>query len=270
MRRGTAARDISKRIAIPERAIIMSSEGITRRGFVEAVGISAGAASVLGAPAIGKGASANDKIRLGLIGAGSRGNQLLDSFLPQTDVEIVAVADVDDRHAGETAERVKKEKGNTPETARDYRAMLDRKDIDAVIIATPDHWHALPAIHAVLAGKDVYVEKPVGHNVAEGQAMIRAARKTNKIMAVGTQQRSSIALPEGRRDRPLGQARQGLLGPDLELREHQPDRHGQVPRQRGPLAASTTTAGSAPRPSGRSTRTASTCSSAGSSTTPAA
>ena len=60
-----------------------------------------------------------------------------------------------------------------------------------MIIATPDHWHALPAIHAVLAGKDVYVEKPVGHNVAEGQAMIRAARKTNKIMAVGTQQRSS-------------------------------------------------------------------------------
>ena len=69
--------------------------------------------------------------------------------------------------------------------------MLDRKDIDAVIIATPDHWHALPAIQAVLAGKDVYVEKPVGHNVAEGQAMITAARKYDKIMAVGTQQRSS-------------------------------------------------------------------------------
>ena len=69
--------------------------------------------------------------------------------------------------------------------------MLDRKDVDAVIIATPDHWHALPAIQAVLAGKDVYVEKPVAHNVAEGQAMLRAARKTNKIMAVGTQQRSS-------------------------------------------------------------------------------
>ena len=69
--------------------------------------------------------------------------------------------------------------------------MLDRKDVDGVIIATPDHWHALPAIQAVLAGKDVYVEKPVAHNVAEGQAMLRAARKTNKIMAVGTQQRSS-------------------------------------------------------------------------------
>jgi predicted dehydrogenase len=169
----------------------MSSDGITRRDFVESVGVSAGAASILGAPAILKAGSANDRIRLGIIGAGSRGGQLLDSFLPQQDVELVAIADVDDHHAGETADRVKKSKGNTPDTARDYRAMLDRRDLDGVIIATPDHWHALPAIHAVMAGKDVYVEKPVGHNVAEGKAMIAAARKHNKIMAVGTQQRSS-------------------------------------------------------------------------------
>ena len=117
----------------------MSSEGMTRRGFVEAVGISAGAASVLGAPAIGKSASANDKVRLGIIGAGSRGGQLLDSFLPQTDVELVAVADVDDRHAGETAERVKKEKGNTPETARDYRV-----DARPQGRRRGDHRHARP------------------------------------------------------------------------------------------------------------------------------
>jgi predicted dehydrogenase len=169
----------------------MATDRITRRDFVETVGISAGAATLLGAPGLSSASSANEKVRLALIGAGSRGNQLLDSFLPVKEVEIVAVVDVDDRHAGETAERIKKAKGTLPPTARDYRAMLDRKDVDAVIIATPDHWHALPAIHAVLAGKDVYVEKPVGHNIAEGQAMIRAARKTNKIMAVGTQQRSS-------------------------------------------------------------------------------
>jgi predicted dehydrogenase len=169
----------------------MASDRLTRRDFVEAVGFSAGASSLLGAPALAVGGAASERIRLVLIGAGSRGNQLLDSFLPHPDVEVVAIADVDDRHAGETADRVKKEKGNTPETARDYRGMLDRKDVDAVIIATPDHWHALPSIEAVLAGKDVYVEKPVAHNVAEGQAMLRAARKTNKIMAVGTQQRSS-------------------------------------------------------------------------------
>ena len=101
----------------------MSSSGMTRRGFVETVGMTAGAASVLGAPAIGRAGSANEKLRLGLIGAGSRGGQLLDSFLPQKDVEIVAIADVDDRHAGETADRVKKEKGNTPDTTRDYRVI---------------------------------------------------------------------------------------------------------------------------------------------------
>jgi predicted dehydrogenase len=169
----------------------MKASRITRRNFVEAIGVSAGAATVLGAAALAHAPSANEKIQLGLIGAGSRGNQLLDSFLRQHDVEIVAIADVDDRHAGEACERIKKEKGNIPHTARDYRAMLDRKELDAVIIATPDHWHALPSIQAVMAGKDVYVEKPVAHNVAEGQAMLRAARKTGKIMAVGTQQRSS-------------------------------------------------------------------------------
>jgi len=166
------------------------SQLVTRRSFGGAVA-AASTGAILAAPALARDGSAAERVRLGIIGAGSRGNQLLDSFLPLKEVEVVAVADVDDHHAGETAERIKKAKGNDPSVARDYRAMLDRKDLDGVIIATPDHWHALPAIHAVLAGKDVYVEKPVGHNVAEGQAMIKAARKTRRIMAVGTQQRSS-------------------------------------------------------------------------------
>ena len=168
----------------------MASEPITRRGFVGAMGASAGSATLLAARA-GTAAGATDKVRLGLIGAGSRGNQLLGTFLGEREADFVAIADVDDRHAAETAERIKKERGNTPTTSRDYRAILDNPNIDAVVIATHDHWHALPAIHAVLAGKDVYVEKPVGHNIAEGQAMIKAARKTKKVMAVGTQQRSS-------------------------------------------------------------------------------
>jgi predicted dehydrogenase len=135
----------------------------------------------------------SDKVRLGLIGAGSRGNQLLDTFLgrKQTDYEFVAIADVDDHHAGETADKIEKKNDHRPKTMRDYRAILDDKDVDAVVIATPDHWHATPTIHACQAGKDVYVEKPVGHNVAEGQAMIKAARKYNRVVAVGTQQRSS-------------------------------------------------------------------------------
>jgi predicted dehydrogenase len=169
----------------------MSTDGITRRGFVGAVGATASASALFAAPAVAAGPPASEKVRLVLIGAGSRGNQLLDSFLPRPEAEIVGIVDVDDHQAGKTVNRIKKDKGHTPDSARDYRHMLDRKDVDGVIIATPDHWHALPAIQAVLAGKDVYVEKPVAHNVAEGQAMLRAARKTNRIMAVGTQQRSS-------------------------------------------------------------------------------
>ena len=165
----------------------MASDRITRRGFVE----SSAALAALAATGVTASAAPNDKVRLALIGAGSRGNQLLGSFLPRSEVDFVAVVDVDDRHATETAEGIKRAKKHDVKTARDYREVLDDPNVDAVVIATPDHWHALPAIHAVMAGKDVYVEKPVGHNVAEGQAMIRAARKYNKVMAVGTQQRSS-------------------------------------------------------------------------------
>jgi len=183
----------------------MATDRLTRRGFVGAVGATAGSAAVLGLST--PGVAANDKVRLGVIGSGSRGMQLLETFLARPDVDIVAVADVDDRHSSQCADRVKTKNGNKPTTGRDYHAILDNKDVDAVIIATPDHWHALPAIEAVLAGKDVYVEKPVAHNVAEGQAMIRAARKTNKIMAVGTQQRSSSHFQEA-----VETVRSGKLG----------------------------------------------------------
>jgi predicted dehydrogenase len=121
---------------------------------------------------------------------------VLKTFLENDEVDVVSVVDVDDQHASETADTIEKKRKERPKTSREYREALDDKTIDAVIIATPDHWHALPAIQAVMAGKDVYVEKPVGHNVAEGQAMIRAARKYNKVMAVGTQQRSASHFQE--------------------------------------------------------------------------
>jgi predicted dehydrogenase len=168
---------------------------ITRRGFVGGLGAGAGAAALLGGSTQARTArrvrGANDQVRLGLIGAGSRGNQLLDGFFGRDDVVFVHVADVDDKHAGETADRIEKKCGERPRTDRDYRAMLDRDDLDAVVIATPDHWHAHPTIHACQAGKDVYVEKPLAHNVAEGRAMVEAARKYKRVVAVGTQQRSS-------------------------------------------------------------------------------
>src|SRR5262249_44525603 len=131
-----------------QRGDLMSSDQLSRRGFVGAVGAGGAAAWAVstGKAAVG----ANDRVRLGLIGAGSRGGQLLDTFLRQEDAQVVSVCDVDDKHAQETAERIKKhdKTDDAPKTARDYRELLDNKDVDAVIIATPDHWHALPAIHA--------------------------------------------------------------------------------------------------------------------------
>ncbi|MDB5350800.1 MAG: putative dehydrogenase [Planctomycetota bacterium] len=172
----------------------MSNDSISRRDFVGAVAATTGAAALATAPGLASGrpVAAADKVRLAIIGAGGRGNQLLDHYLKRKDCEFLYVIDVDDKHAAETADRIaRSQDGKKPETGRDYRKALDDKNVDAVVIATPDHWHAIPTIHACQAGKDVYCEKPVAHNVAEGQAMLKAARKYNRVVAIGTQQRSS-------------------------------------------------------------------------------
>ena len=133
---------------------------------------------------------------------------MLDPFLRNEEVEIVAVADVDDSQAAKAADTIaEKRDGRKPTTMRDYRAILDDPSINAVIIATPDHWHAQPTIQACQAGKDVYVEKPVAHNVLEGRAMVEAARKYNRVVAVGTQQRSSENFQKA-----VEAVRSGVLG----------------------------------------------------------
>ena len=120
---------------------------------------------------------------MGYIGVGRRGRQLM--HLPP-DAQIVAMADVDRRRA----ELVAKARGCRAYT--DYRRLLDAKEVDAVVVATPDHWHALPSIHACQAGKDLYCEKPLGLTVREGRAMVQAARKYQRVFQVGTQRRSSL------------------------------------------------------------------------------
>ncbi len=124
----------------------------------------------------------NDQIGVGYIGVGRRGQQLM--HLPP-EGKIVAVADIDQRRADLLAS-ARKCRGYT-----DYRSMLEAKDVDAVVVATPDHWHALPSIHACQAGKDVYCEKPLTLTVREGQVMVEAARKHERVFQVGTQRRSS-------------------------------------------------------------------------------
>jgi predicted dehydrogenase len=132
---------------------------------------------------------ANSQIRLGLIGCGSRGSRNLLLLLKEQ-AECVALADPDDSHSGATADKVFEAQAKRPAVSRDFRRLLDRKDIDAVLVSTPDHWHAICAMEACQAGKDVFVEKPVSHNIVEGRAMVKAARKYNRLMFIGTQQRS--------------------------------------------------------------------------------
>jgi predicted dehydrogenase len=151
--------------------------------------------------AAAQGAGADDRIGVGVIGCGGMGRMDLIDFQRQAEVEIRAVCDVY-RPNAETAAKLVNGK---PDLYNDYRRVLDRKDIDAVIVATPDHWHPLITVQACDAGKDVYVEKPISHNVREGRLMVEAARRNNRVVQVGIQQRSgahfqraAAAVREGR------------------------------------------------------------------------
>jgi len=158
---------------------------LTRRQFVAASSktLALGAA-LAGSPAINV-LGANEKIHLGFIGVGSRGFDHFKQFQAMSDVELVAAADA-------ARPKLDRAKAAAPHlrTYSDYRLLLESKDVDAVVVSSPDHWHAIHTIHACQAGKDVYVEKPLGHNIREGRAMVRAARKYHRVVQLGTQQRS--------------------------------------------------------------------------------
>lgn len=137
---------------------------------------------------------ANDKIRVGVIGCKGMGWSDTKSFLKMPQVQIVALCDVDNNVLTERNADLEKLTGKKAATYGDYRKLLEDKDIDAVIIGTPDHWHALPMIHACEVGKDVYVEKPVGRTIEECNVMLAAARKYNRVVQVGQWQLPTILI----------------------------------------------------------------------------
>jgi predicted dehydrogenase len=151
--------------------------------------------------------------RVGLIGAGWYGKCDLFRLIQVAPVEVVSVCDVDRQMLSRAAELIaqRQRSGKTPRTFADYREMLRQKDLDIVLIATPDHWHALPMIEAVKAGADVYVQKPISVDVIEGQSMLAAARKYGRVVQVGTQRRSTPHLIEAR-DRYLREGKLGKIG----------------------------------------------------------
>jgi predicted dehydrogenase len=135
---------------------------------------------------------ANDRVVVGLIGCGGRGRYVARLMREAPGVEFGAVCDVYEKNAAAAREWA----GPSARVYQDFRKLLEQKDIDAVQISTPDHWHAIPTVLACEAGKDVYVEKPLAHNVHEGRAMVNAARRYNRIVQAGTQQRSATHFPE--------------------------------------------------------------------------
>ena len=139
--------------------------------------------------------------RVGLIGTGWYGKSDLFRLLQVAPVEIVSLCDVDSKMVADAADmsQARQKSSNRPRVYGDYRKMLAEKDLDIVLIATPDHWHALPMIEAVKAGADVYVQKPISVDVIEGQAMLAAARKYNRVVQVGTQRRSTPHLVDAKK-----------------------------------------------------------------------
>jgi len=168
---------------------------MNRRQFIKT---SAAASVVFSAVPILGADSPTKKYRTALIGCGWWGNNILGEAMASGACKIVALCDVDGRFLSKTVERVKKEAGDTPNQYKDYRELLAEEKPEIVIVATPDHWHPLITIAAVQAGAHVYVEKPIGHTIREGRAMVNAARKYNCVVQVGTHRRVSPHNVSGR------------------------------------------------------------------------
>ncbi|HEV3162928.1 MAG TPA: Gfo/Idh/MocA family oxidoreductase [Isosphaeraceae bacterium] len=168
---------------------------LTRRDFAKA---SVAAGAVLSVPNVLAAAKASKKYKTALVGTGWWGMNILREAIRSDECETVAMCDVDDNQLEPALSEVGKLTSDTPKRYKDFRELLEREKPEIVIVATPDHWHPLIAIAAVKSGAHVYVEKPIGHTVYEGRAMVKAARDTNKVMQVGTHRRVSPHNVSGR------------------------------------------------------------------------
>ena len=191
--------------------MLNDAPAVSRRDFLKTSAAAAAggtiAVEISGAPAIQKGPGANDKIRVGFIGVGNRGSQLLEGFMAQKDCQVAALCDVYEPYLNrdraqvdpgilqslgeDRIPRMGERFDPPPARHKDFRRLLEQKDIDAVVIATPDHWHAIQTIAALEAGKDVYVEKPLTVTIPEGRKMVDAEKRYKRVTQVGLHRRSS-------------------------------------------------------------------------------
>lgn len=194
----------------------------TRRAFLQqsaAIGIGVG----LGAGIPSRAVAANDKIRMACIGVRGRGFGVMQSFAAHADCDITHICDVNEPVRSDRGAKMKEITGIQPKLVNDFRELLEDDSIDAFMVATPDHWHAMLTIHGCLAGKDVYVEKPASHNIVEGRVAVDAAHKNNRIVQMGTQIRSAKFMQEARE-----YVRSGAIGKVIYGRAWETDRSGAV------------------------------------------
>ncbi len=179
---------------------MMQNNGLSRRRFIRQTAAATAAFTIIPRHVLGKGfISPSDRITLGFIGTGKLIREIFPRFADLEDVIILAGSDVDSKkrqwfkdHVEAHYTEMNGKSGYVSiDTYRFYEELLERQDIDAVIVATPDHWHAIASIHAMKAGKDVYCEKPLTHRVVEGRAMVEAAKKYERVVQTGSMQRSS-------------------------------------------------------------------------------
>ncbi|HWI59857.1 MAG TPA: Gfo/Idh/MocA family oxidoreductase, partial [Bacillota bacterium] len=164
---------------------------ITRRDFLRHSSVLTASLATLGSATVLRGADrANDKVRIGIIGCNARGMAHIAGYLAVPNTEIAYICDVDSRAVDKGVAAVAKKQARKPQGIKDLRRMLEDPNVDAVSIATPDHWHAPATILACTAGKHVYVEKPGSHNVHESQLMVAAARQHKRVVQMGNQRRS--------------------------------------------------------------------------------
>ncbi len=186
---------------------------ITRRDFIHSSALMA-AAPLAGSALLQAGRAAaqqtppSEKVRLGLIGCGGIGKVDLATFLANPEVDCPVICDVDESRFAETVKIVEEARGHRPDAVKDFRRVIDRNDVDVLLVATPDHWHALPTVYGCQAGKDVYCEKPLGQSIGEGRAMMEAAKQNKRVAQMGTQWRSGKHYAEA-----VAYIQSGAIGP---------------------------------------------------------
>jgi predicted dehydrogenase len=191
-----------------------------RRTFLKTAGLSAAAWSLAHSRAY---AQASEKIVLGVIGVGGMGSHHNRALAARKDVEVAYVCDVDEQRLAAAVQQVEAAGQSAPQAVKDLRRVLDDKQVDAVFIATPDHWHSPAAILALDAGKHVYVEKPCSHNIREGRLLVEAAERSGKLVQVGTQSRSTGMVREA-----IERVRSGEIGEVLVAKAWNSQRRGSI------------------------------------------